>query len=536
MNLTEPNPLHPFVGLDAAHWLDERAKQRGEHPLLIWAPFDAPSETWSYARFANEVACIAGGLARLGVKLGDRVLVHLENCPETVLIRFACARLGALCVATNAMAAGPELAWFAQLSGARLAVTQPKFAMLLDEFCHDLSCIAVTETDAGAEKSSSALPSRAIPFQSLFDLPLDKREPLPLQPASIMFTTGTTSRPKGVVWTHANMLWAGKLGALQQGVRADDIGHLFLPLFHVVGLAWTFLPILWAGATVLLQPRFSASRYWPCATEHQATLGSQVLFTSRLLAQQAAPAHHFRQWTDAVCRTDFEAHFKLRILGGWGMTEMVSQPIITDPTLPTPNLTMGRPSTGYDLKVIDDSGVALAGPGKGQLLVRGVRGISIFSEYFQDPSATQAAFDAQGYFLTGDMVKLHPHGALEFAERTKDVIKVGGEGVSAAEIEQVVCQVAGVVESAVVARQDDHFGEVAVAFVRLEPLASADCVDRIMTHCHKSLAKFKVPREIIVLDDFPRVGFGKLSKARLREIARERISLSVISQPLRDLP
>jgi crotonobetaine/carnitine-CoA ligase len=534
MSPPEPSHLHPFLGQDAAHWIDERAQQHGEHPMLIWAPFDAPSQTWSYARFAHDVACIAGGLARQGVKLGDRVLVHLENCPETVLMRFACARLGALCVATNAMAAGPELEWFCQWSGACVAITQPKFAMMLDQHCKGLDWIAVTQTDAGTDNPNASRPSHAIAFQSLVDQPLPAREVDPLLPASIMFTTGTTSRPKGVVWTHANMLWAGKLGAMQQGIRQEDICHIFLPLFHVVGLAWSFLPTLWAGATVLLQPRFSASRYWPSAIEHKATLGSQVLFTSRLLAQQDVPPHHFRQWTDAVCRPEFDIHFKLRTIGGWGMTEMVAQPIITDPTLPSIPHTIGRPSTAYDLRVVDDTGHALESTGKGQLLVRGVRGVSIFAEYFKDPKATSEAFDAEGYFLTGDIVKLHHHGALEFSERSKDVIKVGGEGVSAAEIEQVIGQVSGVLEAAVVARSDAHFGEVAIAFIRIKADASADCVQRIMTHCQATLAKFKVPREVIVLEDFPRVGFGKLSKARLREMARESSTPPTSITPLRN--
>ncbi len=110
--------LHPFSGLDLTALLEARARQRGAHPLLLWAPFDAPAEIWSYARFAEEAARIAGGLAARGVQAGDRVLVHLENCPEALLARFACARLGAICVGTNAMAAGPELAWFAEFSGA----------------------------------------------------------------------------------------------------------------------------------------------------------------------------------------------------------------------------------------------------------------------------------------------------------------------------------------------------------------------------------------------------------------------------------
>ena len=122
--------LHPFAGFDITSLIEAHARNRGSHPFLIWAPFDAPAETWSYARFASEVAQVAGGLASRGVATGDRVLVHLENCPEALIARFACARLGAVCVATNAMAAGPELAYFAEATGAVAAITQPKFSRL----------------------------------------------------------------------------------------------------------------------------------------------------------------------------------------------------------------------------------------------------------------------------------------------------------------------------------------------------------------------------------------------------------------------
>ena len=519
MALPKSMNLEPYISMDVAILLDDKAQVRGDHPFLIWAPFESPSTTWSYASFADDTSRIASGLASLGVKLGDRVLVHLENCPETLLTRFACARLGAICVATNAMAAGPEMAWFAQLSGARVIITQPKFAEIVDQHCPNIEWICLTQTDAGLKNSSFTRPKRSFAFDALRKEPFKRREVDSMLPASIMFTTGTTSRPKGVVWTHANMLWAGQIGCSQQGIKSHDICQLFLPLFHVVGLAWSLLPALWAGATVVLQPKFSSSRYWPCALEYKSTIGSQVIFTSRLLAQQPVPQHYFRQWVDAIHRSDFEAHFKLRILGSWGMTEMVSQPIISDLKGAQHDRTIGRASSSYELRIVNEQGQTVKPNEVGHLLVKGFRGVSIFSEYFNDPKATEEAFTEDGYFQTGDLVKLHSDGSIEFSERSKDVIKVGGEGVSAAEIENVINEVSCVIESAVVARADNHYGEVAVAFVRLKESTTDNSIDAILTHCQQSLAKFKVPKEVIVLEEFPRVGFGKLSKVRLRELA-----------------
>jgi carnitine-CoA ligase len=515
-------PASPFACYDVASLIAARAQQRGAHPLIVWAPFEGAGETWSYARFADEVARLAGGMAARGIRPGDRVLVHLENCPEMLLARFACAWLGAVCVATNAMAAGPEIAYFAETANAVAAVTQPKFAGLLAAHTPRMRWIAVTATDAGAPPAAGTAPARAESFAALFGEPLPRRAPDPDAAASIMYTTGTTGRPKGVVWTHANVLWGARLGALQQGIRADDVVQNFLPMFHVVGFSWTFLPALWAGATVVLQPRFSASRFWPVALEHRATVAMQVLFTINVLAQMPIPAHHFRQWGAARHDPAAQALFGLpALLGAWGMTEMVGQPIVGDPAATPRAHSLGRPSVAYDIHILDDDGRPVRAGEVGHLLVGGRRGLSIFAGYDGDAAATAEAFDEHGRFRTGDRVRLHEDGWIQFADRTKDIIKVGGEGVSAGEIEAVVARVPGVREVAVVAKPDATYGEVAAAFVILKPEISpeqaAEVPDQIRAECRAQMAKFKVPREIIVVADFPRVGFGKIAKAQLRE-------------------
>jgi carnitine-CoA ligase len=508
---------HPFSGLDLAALLDLRARERGTHPFLVWSPFDGPSQSWSYARFADEVGRLAGGLATRGIGKGDRVMVVLENCLETLLTLFACARLGAVYVPINAMLPGPELAWYARFLGPAGAITQPKLASELEHHCPDLPWVAVTETDAGTPPTSGNAPERPAAFRSLFADPLPGRASDPLLPALIMFTSGTTSHPKAVLWTHANALWGARLGALHQALRTDDVCQIFLPLFHVVGLSWCFLPALWAGATVVLQPRFSASRYWPAALEHGATMGSQVLFTARVLSQQPVPVgHRFRQWINAQCLSEYESHFGVRIVGAWGMTEVVSQCIVGDPWQAQPAGSIGRPSPGYRVRIVDDA-ARLVAPGQtGHLLIGGVRGLSIFAEYFADPEATAQAFDEAGYFRTGDRVILREDGFIEFSEREKDLIKVGGESVAPAEIEHVIMQLPGIHEAAVVGKPDPDYGEVPVAFV-VPKAAQTDLAARVLAHCNASLARFKLPREVIVIAELPRINFGKVSKALLRE-------------------
>lgn len=513
------NFLNPFAGFDLNSLLDLQARARGSHPFIAWSPGEGSARTWTYAQFADEVARIAGGLAARGVKRGDRVMVYLENCPETLLMLFACARLGAIHMPINAMAAGPELTWYAQFSGARAAVTQPRMAATLASHCPNLQWIAVTETDAGTPAAAVDKPDRCSAFASLYAAPLPARAPDPALPVLIMYTSGTTSRPKGVVWTHANALWGARLGAMHQALRSEDVYQIFLPLFHVVGLSWSFLSALWAGNTVVLQPRFSASRYWPAAVEHGTTVGSQVILSVRLLTDQPVPkGHRIRQWLNATHLSEYEAKLGIRMMGAWGMTEMVSQGIVSDPWMPQRNGAIGKPSPGYRIRIVDDDGRATAPGGTGNLLAGGVRGLSVFKEYYANPEANDEAFDEHGYFRTGDRVTLHEDGFIEFSERAKDLIKVGGEGVAPAEVERVIAELKGIADVAVVAKPDLHYGEVVAAFVVLEGVGGTeDAIQRVIAHCAASLAKFKVPREVIVLPEMPRVSIGKISKARLRE-------------------
>ena len=513
--MTTPRPLHPFAGTDVPALLAERARQRPAHPLLIWSPPDGPERVWSYGAFVDEVARVAGGLARRGIEPRDRILIHMENCPESLIARFACCWMGAVGVLTNPAVAGPELSHLAGAADVRAAVTHPRLADLVAAHSPGLDWIAVTDTDAGTPAGS---PVQGDSWAALAADPLPRREPDPEAPAAIMYTTGTTSLPKGVLWTHANMLWGAKLGALQQGFRADDVMHIVLPMFHVVGFSWSFLPTLFACASAMVQPRFSARNFWPAALRHRATLGATVPFIAGVLARQGVPDHGFRQWTVGSFEPEHAARFRVAQLSGWGMTEMVAMAMTGDPWSDQRPHSMGRPSPAYRIFIEDDDGNPV-GPGEtGTLFVGGVRGLSIFQEYDNRPEANAEAFDEHGRFRTGDRVRLDEDGWITFADRIKDVIKVGGEGVSAFEIETVIAGIPGVRENAVVAGPDPNYGEVAVAFVVAADGANPDTLkDRILKDCGASLAKFKVPREVIVLDALPRVGFGKIAKAALRE-------------------
>lgn len=514
------DPLHCFTGFDLAHLIDLQGRLRGDHPFLVWSPFEGEERSWSYRQFADAVAQLAGGLARRGIRPRDRVIIHLENCPESLLSWFACARLGATAVLTNARAAGDELAYFAAHSNAVAAITQPRLLPTVTEHCRGLRWVAVTETDGGVPSAPRHAPDREVSFAAL----MAGADPAPLRPADAMlpvgvqYTSGTTSRPKGVLYTHANGLWAGKIGAGHAGLRPDDRFLIHLPLYHVIALSYSLLATLWAGGTAILLPRFSASRFWDHAVRHRCTWTSMVPFCVAALAEHDVPASHsFRAWGNSVWARRIEERYGVGVMGYWGMTEMVTHPIVGEVGKPGRDRAIGRPAAEYCIAVQNDDGTPTQSGETGHLLVGGMRGLSIFAEYLDNPVATAESFDEYGFFRTGDLVVPHEDGFIEFGERVKDVMKVGGENVGAAEVERVIMAVTGVREAAVVGRSHPMLGEVPVAFVVARH--PADPVDAVMTACQAALAPFKVPRAVVLVESLPRGTIEKISKVALRQQA-----------------
>ncbi|WP_370309847.1 AMP-binding protein [Sinimarinibacterium flocculans] len=509
--------FHAFTGRNLPWLVDAQAASRGERPYLIWEPFDATGRTWTYAQFAEETRAYAAGLAAMGVAPGTFVLVHMDNCPEFLFLWHACARLGAIAVTTNTHSTADELAYFARHSGATVAVTQPKFASLLTGLPHAFRWIAVAATDSGRAPDSPPA-ADLVPLARLRGNPQDApaRPPDPLAPNSVQFTSGTTSRPKGVVWTQGNALWAARTLASILELTAEDRGIVHFPLFHTNALAYSMLSTLWAGASAVLTPRFSASRFWEISVRQRCTWASMSPFPIRaLLTQPDPPAHDYRVWTFAGDLAMVHERWGIRTTGWYGMTETVSACISTEQGFTGPEGAMGRPRPEYEISVRRDDG-SEAGPDEpGRLYVRGVPGLSLFHEYLHDPEATAAAFDDDGWFETGDEVVARPQGELFFVGRTKDMLKVGGENVAAIEIETVIATVPGVVECAVVGKPDDMRDELPVAFVVAER-PGAELEAAIRACCEDKLSAFKRPHEIRFIERLPTGLLGKILKKDLR--------------------
>jgi crotonobetaine/carnitine-CoA ligase len=514
-----PNRTHAFTGLDVPWLVDIQAARWKGKPFLVWEPFDGERTVLSYAEFAEQTRSVAAGLAARGIKTGDSVIIHMDNCPEFLLAWYACARLGAVAVTTNARASAGEVEYFADHCGAVAAITQPALLDVVAKGVTNASWIAVTETDNGAAPARPVSPADSFAAlagdPSMFtDRPADAS-----LPASVQYTSGTTARPKGVVWTHANALWGAKVNAAHEGLRDDDVHLTFLPLFHCNAQSYSVLASLWAGATVVLQPRFSASRFWDVSVRTGATWTSIIAFAIKTLLDRPVPDdHRYRMWGNGVCDAPTDTRFRVRSLGWWGMTETITHGIVGDALHPNTPLTCGRPANEYEIRVVDGDGEQVQPGETGSLLIRGVPGLSLFAGYLHDDATTAASFDDDGYFMTGDRVTLLDDGHLRFADRAKDMLKVGGENVAASEVERVIARVPGVREVAIVGRPHQMLDEVPVAFVvpamGTEP-AGLDAT--ILAQCKEQLAGFKVPAEVRFVDDLPRAILGKVAKAELRK-------------------
>jgi len=516
-----PPAFHPFTGRNVPWLVDVQAEAQGARPYLIWESFEAPARTWSYAAFAEETRAYAAGLTKKGVRAGEFVLLHMENCPEFLFVWHACAKLGAVVVTTNAHSTADELDYFANRCGAAVAITQPKFVDLMRGLTHGFRWIAVTDTNSGAAPETP-LPPGVLPLADLWGDPrlAPQRAAEPLAPNSVQFTSGTTSRPKGVVWTQANALWAARVMASRLELTRNDRGIVHFPLFHTNALAYSTLSTLWAGASAVLTPRFSASRFWDISVRHGCTWASMSAFPLRaLLSRPDPPRHDYRVWAFAGDLSVARTRWGIRTTGWYGMTETVAACITSEQGFAGPEGAMGRPCPEYEISVRRDDGGEVDFGETGRLFIRGAPGLSVFYEYLHDPDATATAFDSQGWFDTGDEVTVRPGGEVFFVSRAKDMLKVGGENVAAIEIETIIAAVPGVVECAVVGKPDRMLDEVAVAFV-VANVPAPPLEEAIVLACQEKLSEFKRPREIRFIDELPTGLLGKVLKRDLSELAR----------------
>jgi crotonobetaine/carnitine-CoA ligase len=496
----------------AARWRQAVAAA-GPSTFLVWEAPDESVTTWTYAELDALVARVAGSLARRGVRPGSAVHLALASSPAFVAVWLASVQLGAWVVPADPRSTARELA-------AHQARTRPtvgvcaadRAAAYREGMAGGPEIVEVDETDV----ELSGFDGTALDWS-------DCQPPGPRDRAAVMFTSGTTSAPKGVVVTQANYAFAGDVMAAAASLRADDRQLVVLPMFHANAQYYSFASAISVGASVALVPSFSATRFLAQAARHTATHASLFAAPMRMiLARGATPVDGLRLrhvWY-AQNVTDDQYGVLSQLFGCrprqlYGMTETIPAVLTNRALDPVPS-SMGQCTLGcsVDLRNPADGGPVPTGR-VGEVAVRGARGLTLFAEYLDDPDTTAASF-RDGWFRTGDLAWRDAEGRFYFAGRSSDVLKVAGENVSVVEIEEVLAAHPSVLEAAVVGEADPVRDEVPVAFVVQEPGKPAIDVGELAGYCGDRLAPSKRPRRIEVVDELPRTSVGKIRKFLLK--------------------
>jgi fatty-acyl-CoA synthase len=476
-------------------------------------------EALSYQAFHDRIELAARALkAEFGVGRGDRVAILSLNRPDYLVLLYACARLGAMLVPLNWRLAVAEQLFILSDASVKVLVLEQAFAEILPELEKHLPQASIVGFDF--------VPPQGHAFSALLALARGDGRPPHIDlscPLLIVYTSGTTGRPKGAVLRQEALLWNAVMSQHMHGLTSDDHVLTVLPFFHVGGLNIQTTPALHFGATVTILSRFTPEATFAAIRQHRPTL--TVLVPAII---QAVTDHSDWLSTDLTSlkavstgSTIVPPHLIERIVARgvpvlqvYGSTETCPVAIYTrlGGDLSRAGST-GLPGLCCEAAVIDPAGRELPPETPGEIVVRGP---NVFFEYWGNAEATQEALH-DGWYRTGDIGRRDAQGYFWVHDRKKNLIISGGENIYPAEVERVLLEHPDVADCGVIGRPDPKWDEVPVAYIIRRTGRSVEAED-LKAHVLAQLARFKVPRDIVFVDDLPRTALGKVQHFMLRQI------------------
>ncbi len=477
-----------------------------------------------YAEVNGAANKIANGLVGLGVRPGDKVALMLPNTPHFVICYYAILKLGATVVPLNVLFKRHEVAYHLDDSDAvALIVWEGFLGEATEGFGQAKRCRSLIV--AQAPGSTAALPAGALPLNALMadTSPIfDTHQTMPDDTAVILYTSGTTGRPKGAELSHFNMFFNAMVCSEKlMEVRRDEVGLAVLPLFHSFGQTCVMNNMLYAGATITLLPRFEPQKALEVIVRDRVTYFAGVP-TMYFYLLNFPDAGNYDLSSLRICCSGgsampvevmhtFNQKYNVTILEGYGLSETSPVASFNHPDRPVKPGSIGTPIWGVEMCCVDADGRPVP---VGELGEIGIRGHNVMKGYYKRADASAEAIK-DGWFFTGDVAYQDEDGYFFIKDRVKDMIIRGGFNVYPREIEEVLYGHPAVAEAAVIGIHDTALGEEIKAVVAFKPGQSAAAQD-IIDYCKERLAAYKYPRSVEIRDTLPKTATGKILKRELK--------------------